>query len=106
MTEPKTSRLFVLTPEETDRLRDYVTDCHYSGFTGINNYSRHNEVREFFYRWHLSELMKKFEKSRGAKMIFLTLTAPEVRTLHAMFQRVDCDEEVITIQRKFHKNAG
>ena len=89
-------------PEEHEIFKGYVNECNYSGFTGINNYSRTNEQREFFYRWHLSAVLKKFNKSRGAKAIFITLTLPELKVIQAMFRRVDCDTRTQEIQKKFY----
>jgi hypothetical protein len=98
---PKPTQLFALTQEENELMLSYINDCQYLGFSGVNNYSRVNEIREFFYRWHLNELAKKFQKSRRGRMVFVTLSAPEVKTLQVMFQRVDCDQQTINLQVKF-----
>jgi len=83
-------RVLVLGAKELLLTREFINLCQTSAFSGINNFSRVNETREFFYQWHLKEISKKVNKAnRGGH---LTLTSPEVKTLNAMYQRVESDE--------------
>lgn len=85
-------------------LRDYFIKCLTDAFKNQNDFSRVSKEREYFYRWHLIDLIKKFSKARDSEVIFVSLNSPEVKTACAMFQRVDCDLQMQKIQRRITKH--
>jgi hypothetical protein len=94
--------IIALDSKELKLLRGYIVDCDYNGFIGNNNYYRVNEMREFFYRWHLNCIKKKILKGAESNRRYITLTLPELKTLQAMFRRVDCCKDMITLQDRFY----
>lgn len=96
------TKRFNLNNIDFDLLKNYVRKCEISGFYGINNYKKIQDAREFFYRWHLEQLCRKLSKVRPKESNWLTLNHPEIITLQAMFNRVDCAKETIILQKRFY----
>jgi hypothetical protein len=91
-------RVLVLGAKELLLTREFINLCQTKAFSGINNFNRVNETREFFYQWHLKEIAKKVNKAnRGGH---LTLTCPEVKTLNAMTQRVEAHDLLQDVFRR------
>lgn len=99
--ESKDFKRYHFNDTDLAQFKQYLFVCEHTGFIGINNYRKIQDAREFFYRWHLTQLIKKVHKKRKGE-IWLQFTWPEIKTLHAMFQRVDCDLKMQEIQRRFH----
>lgn len=94
-----THRLFKLTDAEMKAMNDYLTECNYKAFNGINNFNSINRQREFFYQWHLNELHKKFNKPRVGKSNYVKINSPEIATLEALYSRV-IEERADLVTRK------
>lgn len=95
-------KVFVMSPDDFNLLKSYVTKCNHEGFYGINNFRKIQNDREVFYRWHLDQMTRKvYKKQEGGKR-WLNLTYPEILTLQAMFKRVDCDKEMLAMQHRFY----
>ena len=85
----------------------YLIVCDKSGFVGPNRYT-HNREREYFFKWHLYEFQSKITNKLWSlqnephnKKVNLKVTEPEQYALSAMFQRVDCDPYMLSLQPKF-----
>lgn len=88
-------------------LQQYLIDCDNSGFVGPNRYT-HAREREYFFKWHLYEFQGKIVNKILAlhhepknKKVKLTVTEPERYALSAMFQRVDCNPYMLSLQPRF-----
>lgn len=97
-TKKTTKKVLVLEAKELIKAREFINDCQTKGFTGINNFVRINQMREFFFGWHLQELAVKL--NRPNRKGYLTVTSPEIETLKAMFQRVEADKLLDGIIKK------
>jgi hypothetical protein len=97
----KTYRVIAFNGKEIDLLREYLNDCFNTGFFGVNNFKNIAEAREFFYYWHLKEVIAKVSKESKADTRYITLNLPEIKTIKAMFSRVDCCKEMIFLQDRF-----
>jgi hypothetical protein len=67
------------------------------GFSGVNNYRRIMKDREYMYHWHLKEMscrvlikMQKHSQDLDGKMMSISFTEIEHKTLFVLFRRVDC----------------
>lgn len=102
MLKSKGLKVFVMTPDDFNLLKNYVQKCNSEGFYGINNFARMQQDREIFYKWHLEQITRKVLKRQEGAKRWLNLTFPEILTLQAMFRRVDCCKQMIDLQTRFY----
>lgn len=99
-----------LTRDDITELWLYLLQCKQKGFTGSNNFNGLSTARprEYMYKWHLSEIMKKVyaiaRRSESKKTFTLKVSEVEQRTLSVLFTRVDCSAYMLQLQEKFIKN--
>lgn len=90
------SKRITLTSEQYVQLYKFTWECYKKGFSGTNNYRSFAEVREYFYRYHLIELIQRLHiriqahsEDKDIAIISLCLSVPEQMVLLTMLHRID-----------------
>ena len=95
---------------QIETLYNYVSKCIDTGFVLHNDYQRVSKDREFFYKWFLKDLLHQlFNKatkivSRPQLNYIIVINEAHQRTLSVMFNRVDCEPYMLTLQTLLLKN--
>ena len=95
---------------QVQTLYNYVSKCIEIGFVSHNDFHHVAKEREFFYKWFLKDLLKQLF-TKGFKIIatqqknhVVILNEAHQRTLSIMFNRVECEPYMLTLQPLLLKN--